>query len=223
MKKVWNTGKGWQRTQTKRGFVYRHNGKFTSEKAFKRSVASRQKVFHDNNGKFATKAKSERVKKLRAAALRNAGKRKGNWRKLAKLQKVQKLEKPFCVLKTREDFYNQVLADKRALTNKIGEERGSAIQLWFQIGDGEERRKTSDKRLQYTHGLRKFTRLQKARLFLGIDGVLTSGDKPLPKWKKRGKESVCTFEKKAWLVESRINAAGRALKPKILKKYIIQE
>jgi hypothetical protein len=199
---IWNAAKNWKRIKSKGKTVYRHKGKFTSAKKFESAIL-RSRTKKITGGR-----------KLRKITREVTSQRAGS---------SEKISGEFCRIATREKFYDQVIKDRQKFRNKIGEEESSGLQLWFQIGDGEKRKKKSDKRLQYTHGLRKFINLKKARRFLGFDGVLTSGDRPLPKWSKTGKNSVCKFEKKAWLVVSRTNNAGRALKPKILKKYIIQE
>jgi hypothetical protein len=189
---TWRAGGGWTRIRVKGRILYQRNGRFTSEDKFNAAV-----------------------KRRRAS--------QPNWRKISPPdEREEKTTGEFCKLKTREDFYKQVLKDREKFRRKLGEEKSADFQLWFQIGDGKKRRKVSDKRIQYTHGLRKFTSMRKARLFLGIDGIMTSGDKPLPRWTKRGKQGVCQFEKRATLVVSR-STGGRAKRPKILKKYIIQQ
>jgi hypothetical protein len=209
-KTTWHAGNGWTRTTTSKGSYFFHKGKKVSEKRFDSSLERR---------------KIRRIKP------------EGNWRRLpqwrrieianekppsSKGSKQEKLKGQFCRLKNREEFFKKVLEDRKEFAKKAGEEKSSAVQLWFQIGDGRKMRLRSDKWIQYTHGLRKFVDLRKARLFLGIDGVMTSGDRPLPRWTKRGKNSVCQFEKKAFLVLPN-KRQGRKRAPRILKKYIIQE
>lgn len=179
-----------------------------------KKTTSAGRTYFYYNGKRKSKKQYKANDRKRKAASKEAKENAG--------KKEQKFKGEFCHLKNREDFYTQILADRKAVRDKIGEERASDLQLWFQIGDGQKRKKKSDKRIQYTHGLRKFVSLKKARMFLGIGASNYQGDHPLPKWSKRGKLGVCQFEKKAFLVESR-RRGTRAVAPKIHKKYIIQE
>lgn len=205
---VRNAGNGWRRIKYKTGKrLFFKKGKFTTEKKFNDARIRKLEKKKEKSPKRKWRKIEREVKKIKD-----------------KKSKTKRIKNDFCIKKTREEFYNQVLLDRKKYRDEMGEEASSAFQLWFQIGDGENRRKKSDKRLQYTHGLRKFVNIKKAHTFLGLDkwdyekrtGIV------LPKWKKTGKNSVCKFEKKAWLVVSQVQGT-RALQPKILKKYIIQQ
>jgi hypothetical protein len=146
---------------------------------------------------------------------------KKGWHTRRKTERARKQQTggDFCKLENREAFVKQVIEDRKKFRDKLGEEAGSDFQLWFQVGTGEKRNRKEKKNLQYTHGLRKFTSLQKMKIFLAIEA--RHYERPLPKWDRR-KNGLCTFEKRAWLVQRR-HRGQRALKPKILKRYYIQQ
>lgn len=208
-------GHGWNVVTTNGRKYYSYHGKRKSSEKYQ-SAKFRRNSRVNKKSKRNSKAKRPSPNKRSRA----------EQRKVNKTREKQFLRNAgFCKIKNRKDFYEQVLKDRKTFRDKIGEEDSSGLQLWFQIGDGHKRKKKADKRLQYTHGLRKFVNMKKAKMFLGIGSAWyerSIATHPLPKWRKTGKNSVCLFEKKAWLVVSRTRGT-RAIAPRILKRYEIQE
>lgn len=205
---TWNIGGGW----SKSGGLYRHNGKFVSADKFNRAYQYRVEKRAEEKQRVERNAKQR--ERYAAKKKTRSTKRKLNPGRFG----------DFCRLKNRKQFYDQVKKDLVEFTKKMGIEKGKALQLEFTIGDGDVRRKKIDKRRKYTHGKRVFTDLRKVRTFLNFhdrekystaDGRVVT----LPKWRKKGKESVCTFQKTAHLVLPNVNPAKRK---QTLKTYEIE-
>lgn len=126
----------------------------------------------------------------------------------------KKRELALCILKDRNELYEQIKSDRRTLFNKLSDEEFSALRIIVEIGNG----KIKNKRGQISEqGTRSFIDLRKFKNFLGLNYKYS--DDATPNW---GKLGLCKFQKKVYLTVRRLRGE-RIIGEKIIKRYAIAQ
>lgn len=200
-KKVFKFG-NWQRTKSKYGTYYFHNGKRTGKENFdranKRRIGKRIVIFIDEITRESKEILSQkRVKQ-----------------KSKRIQRQPKIA--LCRVTDRQKLYEQIKSDRRALFNKLSDEEFSALRIVVDIGKSKKTKRCKESQ----RGHRTFIDLRKFKNFLGLNYKYNeSGLHESVDWTKRG---VCKYEKSVSLTVRRMRGE-RILKEKTIKEYAIQQ
>lgn len=192
--KSWNIGNGWKRVNTRAGFRYFHDGKFTSEEKF-------QSAF------------KQRLKKRSEPEKKKPGKRKAEKPEKGKTRRTFQM----CKLADRAALFEQIKSDRASLQKTLSAEDFSELRVVIEIDPVTKNKRSKDRQKKdRNRGHRRFTSLRKLKNFLGLNYKYTEdGLKEPVDWTKRG---VCKYRKRGYMSVTR-SKGERITGERILRQY----